>query len=75
MRQGTWARFRKQHDWFVRTDSKADYIIAKMIPAKIEDDTDEVRIFVRDLVHKDNIPAEIVLRRHGKEWRIVANSM
>ena len=75
LRQEQWLRFRKQHDWYVRSGSQADYIMTKVIPAELTDETTEVRIFVRDLVHKDNAPVEIVLRRHGKQWRIVSNSM
>ena len=70
-----WLRFRNQHDWYVRSGSKADYIMTRMIPAELTEETNEVRIFVRDLLHKNNAPVEIVLRRHGKQWRIVSNSM
>ena len=75
LRQEQWSRFRKQHDWYVRSGSQADYIMTRIVPAELTDETTEVRIFVRDLVHKDNAPVEIVLRRHGKQWRIVSNSM
>lgn len=70
-----WLRFRTQHDWYVRSGSKADYIMTRMIPAEVTEETTEVRIFVRDLLHKNNAPVEIVLKRHGNEWRIVSNSM
>jgi len=73
LRQEQWLRFREQHDWYVRSGSRADYILSKMVPAELTDDVNEVRLFLRDLVHKDNAPAEIVVRRDGKQWRIVAN--
>ena len=75
LRQEQWLRFRKQHDRYIRSGSRADYIMTKMVPAKLTEETDEVRIFVRDLVHKDNPAIEIVVKRHGKQWRIVSNSM
>jgi hypothetical protein len=75
LRSEQWARFRKQANWYVRAESRADYIMTKMVPAQLSDDVVEVRIFVRDLVHNDNVPAEVLLRRHGDEWRIVSNSM
>ena len=75
LRQEQWVRFREQHDWYVRSGSPADYIITKMVPAELTDETVAVRIFLRDLLHKDNAAVEIVHRRHGKQWRIVSNSM
>jgi len=75
VRHNVFKRFRQQHDWYVHGDSDADFVRVKRIPAVVTDEVTQVEIHVRDLLHKDNPPAVIVLRRHGKEWRIVQNGM
>lgn len=75
VRDVVFRRFRSQADWYVRSDSKADYVRVKRVPEVVTATVVEVEIHVRDLVHKDVAPAIVVVRRHGSEWRIVSNSM
>ena len=75
IRDNVFRRFRKQYDWYVYGDTEADFVRVKRIPAVITDEVSQVEIHVRDLLHKDNPPVVIVLRRQGNEWRIVQNGM
>ena len=76
LRRYSWNRFRKQaHDYIVK-GTKADFIVTRRDPEKIEKNTKQVRIFLAPVANtKRSYPTPIRMQRENGKWLITANSL
>ncbi len=66
-----WARFRKQHTWYIEGTEDPAFVVVLRKP----DGPNIVRVFLRDLVHKERMPVPVKLKRSGGGWKIVVSSL
>lgn len=71
IKKSEWRRFRGHAQWYLKERRPITFVVAR----RQQDANNYVRLYLQDQKHKDRAPVPVRLKKQGKTWYLVTNSL